>query len=136
MQKEKQVNLLEYDYPNEAVSEIPGKLLYAVIQFLKQVKDSEVIPVSFISQYPKSSKEVYNEKDKDLLERVDVKWEDYKTATSYFNQTPVEATTMTGAMATDLLLLTQQIHLDNIEKGIAVQVGTFKEDVKDAVELS
>lgn len=133
--EETQINLLEYDYTNDAKVEIPGKMLYGIMQLLKQVKENETIPSSFISQYPKKHKEIFSKTDKKHLEKVEVEWETYKTAESFFNQTPVEAVSILGAMATDLLLLTQQVHLDNIKNGVALKVGTFKEDT-DAVKLS
>lgn len=136
MSEEKQINLLKYDYPTETVVQIPGKMLYGIMQLLNQVKDSETTQTSFISQFPKSSKKVFNKDDKKLLEKVEVEWEVYPTALAYFEQTPVESTSLLGVMATDLLMLIQQAHLDNINNGLAVQVGTFKEETKDEVKLS
>lgn len=132
MTEETQVNLLEHIYDNSTMVEIPGTMLYAMLTLLNQVKDNETIPNAFISQYPEKSKKVFNKEDKNFLEKVEVDWGTYPTAQSFFEQTPVEAMSLLGAMATDQLMLLQQAHLDNINNGLTKKVGSFekKEDVK------
>ena len=124
--KEEQINLLEHIYDAETMVSVPGTMLYAMIQLLNQVKENETLNVAFISQYPEKSKKVFNKEDKKFLEKVEVEWASYPTAQSFFDQKPVEAMSVLGAMATDQLLLLQQAHLDNINNGLTKKVGSFE----------
>lgn len=130
----KTVNLLEYVYQPEDLIQIPGNLLYGLMQVLRQVKDSETHTV-FTTAYATKAKEVFSKEDKNLLEKVELELKQYPSAQSYFEQQPVEATTMLGNASLDLLLLLQQIHLDNINSGIAKPVGTFTKEPDARVTL-
>lgn len=128
---EKEINLLEYTYPDGVMVEIPGRLLEGLIQILTEV-DKKETTVGFINNYPLTSKEVLRE---DFLEKVDVEWTGYTTAESFFNQKPQDIKSMLGVMALDLCLMLKQGHLENIESGIAKKLGSFEpensiEDVK------
>ncbi len=130
---EKELNLLEYTYPEGTLVEIPGRLLEGIIQILSEV-DKKETTVGFINNYPLSSKENFRE---DFLESVDVDWKGYTSAESYFNQKPQDIKSMLGVMALDLLLMLKQGHLENIEAGIAKKVGSFEpEKSKEDVKLS
>jgi len=127
--KDNEINLMEYVYDQETMVNIPGSMLYALLQLLRQVVDDQTKTV-FTSKYGTDVKEIYTEK---LLEKVEMTLKDYPTATSFFNQTPVDGVSVLGAMAQDLLLLLQQGHLDNIKSGVAKQVGTFTPENKDGL---
>lgn len=136
MSKEKeQINLLEYAYPDGVSVEIPGKLLEALLQILRQTVQSETSQ-GFIDNFPKSFKEVKNKETK-ILEEVQIEWTPYTSPQSYFSQQPQNIKSMLGVMAEDLLLLLQQVHLDNIENKRALKIGTLKPKInKDEIRLS
>ena len=122
--------LKEYIYKDGATSEIPGDLHHSLIGLLEQVIENETVHNAFLYTYPEKSKKVFNKEDKEFLEKVETEWKDYPTAQSFFDQTPVKAMSVLGAMAEDLLLLLREGHLDNISKGLTNKIGTFvtKED--------
>ena len=140
MNKE-EVNLLEHVYDKGQMTEFPGEVIYALMQVLSQVRDSEKM-FGFTTSYVKSSKEVFDKKrtmqdGSKFLNAVEQEFEVYPTAESWFNQKPQEMTSMLGATAMDLLMLLQNIHLENIEKGIAKPVGTFeKPKNEEAIKVS
>jgi hypothetical protein len=123
-------DLKEYVYKDGVKSEIPGDLHYALITILEQVVENETVHNAFLYTYPEKSKKIFNKDNKEVLEKVETEWKDYPTAQSFFDQTPVKAMSVLGAMAEDLLLLLREGHLDNISKGLTNKIGTFapKED--------
>lgn len=129
--KDEEINLLEYIYDDGDTVQVPGRLVEGLIQTLRQVEQSETNQ-GFISAYPSTSK--IKKEEKNVIS-VDVQWENYPTAESYFSQQPQETKSMLGVMALDLLMLLQQIHLENIREGKAKKVGTLRK-VEDEVELS
>lgn len=127
----KEINLLEYTYPEGVNVEIPGRLLEGLIQILSEVDKKETTR-GFINNYPKASK---NKMKGDFLESVKVDWEGYPTAESFFNQEPQDIKSLLGVMALDLCLVLKQGHLQNIESGIAksnkvVKTKALEEEVK------
>lgn len=131
--KDEEINLLEYIYDDGDTVEVPGRLMEGLIQILRQVEQNET-GQGFISAYPTGQK--VNRKGEDLLESVEVEWEMYPTALSYFSQQPQETKSMLGVMALDLLMLLQQKHLENIRSGKAKKIGTMKKVEDDGVKLS
>ena len=130
---DEQINLLEHIYDNNAIVEVPGNLVYALMQVLQQVKEHETQTV-FSHSYSFSAKEI---KNKDFVEEVKLEQKDYPTAQAFFSQKPVTATSILGMAAMDLLMLLQQAHLEEIKKGNAVKVGTIKTPKKDeAIKLT
>lgn len=118
-----QMNLLNYIYPNGEKVEISGDLLYALMQVLNQVKESETNQV-FTHSYSTKAKAT---KSKDgLVESVELTTEQYPTAHAFFSQAPQFATTMLGVACQDLLMLIQQIHLEQIENKVALEVGSVQ----------
>ena len=123
-----QIDLKDYSYENGVDISIPGKLLEGLIQVLELVDKNET-KHGFIDAYPKTAGvETF---DGDILQAVEVEWEKYPTAVSYFSQKPQTIKSSLGAYAVDLLLLLKQAHLVNIEEGIAKP----KKEVED-VKLS
>ncbi len=134
--QEVNVNLMEYTYPDGVMVEIPGRLLEGLIQILNEVDKKETTR-GFINNYPTASKENIIQRDgKDFLESVQVDWEGYSSAESYFNQAPQDIKSMLGVMALDLLLMLKQAHLHNIEAGVAKKLGSFEqENVEEDVKF-
>lgn len=124
-----EINLLKHVYEKDVLVQIPGDLLYALMQVLNQVKENETQQV-FVHSYSLDAKEVRDENN--VLQNVEQTQIGYDTAQAFFNQSPLLGTSLTGAAAHDLLMLLQGIHLDNINAGIAKEVGTF-EVVKDGL---
>lgn len=127
--KDEEINLLEYIYTEGETVTIPGKLVEGLIQLLRQVETNETNQ-GFISTYPKNQK--VKKTEEDLIEAVEVEWELYPTANSYFSQQPQETKSMLGVMSLDLLMLLQQIHLENIRAGKAKKIGSIQTPEKDA----
>ena len=116
-----EIKLLDYVYKDGVNITMPGSLLYALLQVLDQVKEDQTHYV-FNHYYDKTVKEI-----KDLsgvLEKIETIREQYPSATTFFGQTPQVATTTLGCAAMDLTMLLKNIHLQEIEKGNALQVGT------------
>lgn len=130
--KDEEINLLEYIYDDGDMVEIPGRLIEGLIQILRQVEQNETNQ-GFISSYPTEQK--LNKND-DVLESVEVKWEQYPTANSYFTQQPQEIKSMLGVMSLDLLMMLQQKHLENIRSGKAKKIGSIRKVEEDGVKLS
>lgn len=133
----KEIDLKEYTYdPQTPINiQINGKLLETLIDFFDH-RHRENTHFGMGVAYPVSSQ---LKKDKEgNLQSVDVKWEQYPTASSFFSQgdEPQEFVTMEGALALEILFQLKQIHLDNIDKGIAKKVGTFKTPQDAELKLS
>jgi hypothetical protein len=128
-----EINLLEYIYDDQVKVEIPGSLLYALMQVLNQVKENETqyVFTHYYNEAPKTVKGL-----NDLVEKVETTLTKYPSATAYFNQEPQIATSMLGNAALDLLMLVQQVHSEQIEKGNALKVGSIQTPKKDDVKLS
>lgn len=127
--KDEEIKLLRYEYKDGVNVSIPGGLVYALMQVLEQVKESETHYV-FNHFYDKNSKE---QKGLDgIVEKVVTTKEKYPSAQAYFSQEPQIATTMLGNAVVDLLMLVKQIHLDEIKKGNALEIGSVipPQDVK------
>lgn len=118
-----EINLYEYVYDVEDTVEIPAKMLEGLIQVLDQVKKQETNS-GFVSVFPKTAGKVV--KNGDRVAQVDVDWEVYPTAESYFNQQPQEIMTMLGALSWDLLLQLQGLHVSNIRMGKAKKIGSMQ----------
>ena len=127
--KDQDINLLEYDYDNETMIEIPGRLIIGYLEILNQVEQSES-NMGFVDDYTMDSPKV--SKEGDIVKEIKYGgYENYPSASSYFSQKPRRIKTMLGVMAADLLLLTKQIQIDNIKNGKAKKLGTFeKEEIK------
>ena len=130
------INLLEYVYDDNVNVELPGNLVYALMQVLSQVKENETQTV-FTHSYSTSAKEVKSKGNKELVGEVKLEQKEYPTAESFFNQQPVTATSVLGMASMDLLMLLQQAHLEEIKNGKEVKMGTVKKPKKDeAIKLT
>jgi hypothetical protein len=134
-----EINLLSHTYDNNTMVQIPGSLLYALLQILQSVKDRET-NIGFTATYAKKTKEVFNKEIKmdngePFLAKVEQEFEVYPTAESWFAQKPQEHVSMLGCGAMDLLMLLQKGHLENINNGLTVEVGTFKKE-DEKIQLS
>lgn len=125
----KGINLLEYVYEPGQMVEVPGMLLYALMQVLREVKEQET-NTAFTHYYSTGAK-LQNSEDGRLEKVVEDKVL-YPTAEAFFAQEPTLVTSLLGVYSQDMLLQVQQAHLLNIETGLAKQVGTFEtqSDVK------
>lgn len=137
--KDTEINLLAHTYDNNTKVELPGTLLYALMQLLQAVKESET-SVGLSHTYVKSSQEVFDKERKmedgsAFLNKVEQSFEVYPTAESWFSQKPQEHVSMLGAGAMDLLMLVQRGHLENIKAGITIEVKE-KEDEETEIKLS
>jgi len=128
----KTINLFEYQYDENAEVSISGMALYGLLQFLNTVKENETHTI-FAHSYALKGKEV---KEKDYLLRVEQEFKTYPNGDSFFAQQPVLGTTQLGAVATDLLLGLQSVHLANIESGSAKKLGSFTKTEEKDVAVS
>jgi len=129
--KKENINPTEYVYEvGQMVNiEIPGKLVEGLLEFFDNVQKSET-HYGLSDNYAKRAKEVTDKEGK--LQKVELDVVNYATPDAYFSQAPQQYRSMLGAYALDLLFQFKQIHLDNIEKGIAKKVGTVQTNsVKD-----
>lgn len=115
------VNLLDYSYKEE---EITVKLKSNTFLGLMQILDAVVkegTQVSFLNAYPSEvAPKMVDFDGKKVLDSVDIAWEKYPNANSFFTQIPVETTTYLGTQAMDLLGVLQRIHFANIQSGEAI----------------
>lgn len=124
MNEEKEINLLDYTYEPTQTVAIPGLALMELILFAKTVAtNEEQVGLSYV--YSEKSKENFTE---DFLTDVSEKLKEYPTAEAFFNQEPKKFISMLGAGASDLLMKLQQVHLQNIKDGVAIEKlsGEFK----------
>jgi hypothetical protein len=123
-----QPNLFNYSYKQGEMVEIPGELLYAIMQFSNTVNQNET-HVGFSYQYSKSAKEI---KENGLTVKVELDQKEYPSAASFMNQEPQKFTTMTGNAAMDILMMVQKIHKEYVDKGIAKPYGELRtEEAKE-----
>jgi hypothetical protein len=137
--KDSEISLLSHTYDNNTMVEIPGALLYSLMQILQSVKENETT-MGFNTTYVKSSKEIFDKERKmsdgsPFLNKVDQDFEGYPTAESWFSQKPQEHVSMLGCGAMDLLMLIQKGHLENIKAGLTKEVGAFTKE-EDEIKLS
>lgn len=115
------INLLEYGYaPDQKVTiDILGNQLLGLMHLLNAVVQQER-HVLYLDEYPMSSEpsfvEVEGEKK---LDAIDIQWEAYPNAASFYNQRPTTGLTDLGARALDLLNPIRIMHKELIEDGTA-----------------
>lgn len=121
----KDLNLKEYKYDldQEISINIPGKMLETLLEFLDTIQKVET-HYGISDTYSKTTKEVFD-KSKNLV-KVEQKLEQYPNMQSYATQPFQVFKTELGAVALEMLMNFKQIHLDNIEKGIAKKQGIFE----------
>lgn len=122
--KDENINLLEYGYKKGEVVEMPAEAIYQLMMFAKTVGESEK-RYGFMHSYPKSNPKLHKDKD-GQLESVEIEWEEFPTAKSFFNQNFQIFHTELGAAALDLETKMKSIHLENIKSGKAVRLGQFE----------
>lgn len=137
--KEEQINLLSHTYANDTMVQVPGALLYSLMQLLQSVKENETT-IGLNTTYTKKIKEFFDKEKKmedgtPFLNKVEQEFEVYPTAEAWFSQKPQEHVSMLGAGAMDLLMLIQKGHLENIQAGLTIEVGTFKKE-DETIKLS
>ena len=127
--KDEDINLLEYGYTKDASeTSLPSEAIFQLMIFAKAVAESEEHS-GFMHTYPKNKPKVHKDKGGDI-EAIEVDWDVYPTAKSFFNQNPQLFHTALGASALDLLNKMQAIHLENIKSGKAVKLGVFAQNEK------
>lgn len=132
-QKDENINLLDYGYTKDsAPTELPSEAIYQLMLFAKAVSESEK-RFGFSHFYPKNKPKTHKDKEGNV-EAVEIEWETYPTATSFFNQNPQVFHTELGAAALDLENKMKSIHLDNIKLGKAVKLGEFKQQTTNEAE--
>lgn len=122
-------NLLEYVYSDQDTVTIPGTALYGLLQFLNTIKENETHTI-YSHQYVLKGKEVFDTENKKFLTKVEQEFKTYPNGESFFAQQPILGTTQLGAVATDLLLGLQSIHLENINNQVAKKVGVFSKETE------
>lgn len=115
------VKYTDYIYKNGAQVPIPGELVTALLEVLHKVKEDQTHYV-FNHHYDTDVKVIKNLKGN--VEEVKTTKVVYPTNDSFFGQVPQTATTLLGNACLDLLVFLELIHVEQIEKGNALQVGT------------
>ncbi len=135
-QKETQaeINPFQYTYPPNAMVEIPAAALLNILYFCEKVIESQPTKgVPYV--YPTNVKE---KKDKEgKLLAVDVDWQPYPTVEPFLNtiNNPIRIATEVSIISEQVSYSFMNLHLQNIEKGIAKKVGELtKEEGDSAVE--
>lgn len=106
-----------YNYDASQAVEIPGTLLFDIVQLLFAVEDQETKD-GFTFQYSTAAKKQKNKESK-LTENVELTVEEYDSAQSFFTQQHQKTISMLGVMAKDLGMKFQTIHNHNIDNEIA-----------------
>ncbi len=119
------INLKDYQYSEDQEIEIkiPGKMLETVLEVLDTIQKVET-HYGISDTYSVKTKEVTN-KEKQII-KVEQELKQYPSMQSYATQPFQIFKTQLGAVAMEMLLAFKQIHLDNIEKGIAKKKGVFE----------
>lgn len=119
------INLKDYQYSDgqEIDIKIQGKLLETLLDVLDTIQKVET-HYGISDTYSIKTKEVLD-KDKKVV-KVEQELKQYDTLQSYATQPFQIFKTQLGAVAMEMLLTLKQVHLDNIEKGIAVKKGVFE----------
>lgn len=119
------INLKDYQYSDgqEIDIKMQGKLLETLLDVLDTIQKVET-HYGISDTYSIKTKEVLD-KDKKVV-KVEQELKQYDTLQSYATQPFQVFKTQLGAVAMEMLLTLKQIHLENIEKGIAVKKGVFE----------
>lgn len=125
-------NPFEYRYqPNDMV-QIPANTILNLLFFCEKVIASQPnIAVPYC--YPTDVKE---KKDKEgKLVKVDVKWEQYPAVELFLNtiNNPIPVATEVSIIAEQVSYTFLNLHLENIEKGIAKKLGELTKEAADAI---
>lgn len=99
-------NIENYGYKPEQKVEITGALFTEFMDFVQLVKQQEIKEVMLL-ELPKAVKKGEVEYNK-------------TTVSEFFSQSPQEGLTFLGAKALSLQYQTSEIHLNNIDKGVAL----------------
>lgn len=111
------IALREYDYEDDVMVEIPGKVLVDVLQLMDNFQAAEKT-VGF--QYVVPSKVTEKEG------KVSVEYTNHESMESFMNQQPMEFLNPKGMAALSMFNTLATYHLENIKKGTAVKIGSIK----------
>lgn len=128
-----QINPFEYTYKEGETVEIEGSLLHALITWLKQLEEKETEMV-FPHTYNTSAEEIKSTDG--IITHIDLETKEYPSFNSYMNQRPTKATSIVGVVAFDFVNLLSKVHLENIDKGKAIKIGTFETEKDEEVKFS
>lgn len=128
-----QINPFEYNYKKGETVEIEGNLLHALISWLKQLEERETEMV-FLHTYNTSAEEIKSPEG--IITHIDLETKEYPSMNSYMTQRPTKATSIDGAIAFDFINSFSKVHLENIEKGRAIKIGTFETEKDEEVKFS
>lgn len=122
-----ETDINEYGYLSNQKVELDGQTFTNLMSYLNQVIVDQT-EIGYSNSYVKKSKEKFETQSngEKVLQEVEQEFVVYPNPNSYFSQQPQTFTSMIGAGASDLLLVLQSMHVDNIKKGVAKKVGAFK----------
>lgn len=131
-QEETQINPFQYTYPPNTMVEIPAAAILNILYFCEKVlKSQPSMGVPYV--YPTNVKE---KKDKDgKLLAVNVDWEPYPTVEPFLNtiNNPIRIATEVAIVSEQISYSFMNLHLQNIEKGVAKKLGELTKEAADVV---
>lgn len=113
--------LMEYNYDENVMVEVPGTFLHEMIHFSRMVENANTF-LGFVSEYGTSAKEV---KEGGKVVHIEENLKYYPTPESYFFQKPKEVRNELGGYAKDMVMRLSTKHIQNIELGLTKKPGTF-----------
>lgn len=122
MQKvEDQINLLEYEYaPDQVVTvDLKGHHILGVMQVLDAIVKDNTHSVFLNGYQSQATPKFVDFEGNQKLDSVEVTWEGYPNANSFFNQVPTEGLSVLGAHALDLLTVFKGVQKNLIDQGVA-----------------
>lgn len=123
MKEEELINLREYSYGADVPSTAKGKIVTDFLQFLELLIEKETNYETYLETFPNKvePKTIINDNQEESLESVDIEWTQYPTAESFFRQVPIKTMSKFGALAVDMKMRIDTLHLMNIQDGIATK---------------
>jgi hypothetical protein len=126
-----QINPFEYTYPPNTMVEIPAAALLNILFFCEKVIESQ--PTKAVPYvYPTNVKEK-KDKEGNLLS-VDVEWKPFPTVEPFLNtiNNPIRIATEVTIISEQVSYSFMNLHMQNIEKGIAKKLGELTKEQEDA----
>lgn len=123
------INLKDYGYlDNQEIEiKIQGKLLETILDVLDTIQKTET-HYGISDTYSTKTKEVFVKTDdgNKVLTKVEQELKEYTTMQSYATQPFQVFKTQLGAVAMEMLMAFKEVHLKNIENGVAKKLGVFE----------
>lgn len=114
--------LMQYNYPEDTMVEIPGTFLHEMIHFARMVENNNTF-LGFVSEYGTGAKEV---KEDGKVVHIEEQLKYYPTPEAYFYQKPKEVRNELGGYAKDMVMRMSTKHIQNIEAGLCKKFGSFE----------